>query len=192
MNKEEQKYTNAQILRKKAEKILIEKQNLIETKGEVTDQTKLLHELLVHQIELEMQNEELQNEVELVEKTLKKNAILFDLAPMGYFTLDSAGKIYELNQAGAKMLAGNSTKLINTSFMIYVVDRAKTIFESFLKTAFQTGEKVTCKVMLEKDKKPLCYVYMEGIVIPDDQKCLLSVVDISGNSSSRDNQIPLF
>jgi len=192
MNKEEHKYTNAQILRKKAEKVLLEKQNRFEINSIDSDQIKLLHELQVHQIELEMQNEELQNEIEIAEKTLKKNAILFDLAPMGYFTLDSTGKIYEINQAGAKMLGGNSNNLINTSFMMYVVDRAKTIFETFLKTAFQSGEKVTCKVMLEKDNKPLCYVYMEGFVIPDDKKCLLSLVDISGNSSLSENQIPLF
>lgn len=191
MNKEEQKYTNAQIHRKKAEKILLEKQNQKEINSIDTDQIKLLHELQVHQIELEMQNEELLNEIELAEKTLKKNAILFDLAPMGYFTLDITGKIYEFNQAGAKMLGGNNN-LTNTNFMKYVVDRSKRIFETFLETAFQSGEKVTCKVMLEKDKKPLCYVYMEGVVIPDDHKCLLSLVDISGNSSIRENQIPLF
>ena len=191
MSKEEY-LSDAQLLRIKAEEKLKAKNDKVKVSNAEHDAKKLLHELQVHQIELEMQNEELREANEVAEKALRKYTMLYDLAPMGYFTLDSAGKIYELNQAGAKMLAGNSTKLINTSFMIYVVDRAKTIFESFLKTAFQTGEKVTCKVMLEKDKKPLCYVYMEGIVIPDDQKCLLSVVDISGNSSSRDNQIPLF
>jgi len=192
MNKEEQKYINAQILRKEAEKILLEKQNRFEINSIETDQIKLLHELQVHQIELEMQNEELQNEIEIAEKMLKKNAILYDLAPMGYFTLDETGKIYELNQAGAKMLGENTNNLINTSFMIYIVERAKTIFETFLKTAFQSGEKVSCKVMLEKNKKPLCYVYIEGIVIPYDQKCMISAVDISGNSSTNENWIPLF
>ena len=192
MNKEEVKYTNAQILRKKAEKLVFEKQNRSVVDSNEMDQQKLLHELQVHQIELEMQNEELLNEVAMVEKILKKNALLFDLAPMGYFTLDATGKIFELNQAGARMLRDNSTNLINANFKIFVVDKARTAFESFIKSAFQKGEKVSCKVMLEKNKKPLCYVYLEGLVIPEDQKLLLSVVKISGNSSAHDYQIPIF
>jgi len=192
MNKEEVKYNNAQILRKKAEKLVFEKQNRAVVDSNEMDQQKLLHELQVHQIELEMQNEELLNEVEMVEKILKKNALLFDLAPMGYFTLDATGKIFELNQAGARMLRDNSTNLINANFKIFVVDKARTAFESFIKSAFQKGEKVSCKVMLEKNKKPLCYVYLEGLVIPDDQKLLLSVVNISGNASAHDYQIPIF
>jgi len=192
MNKEEVKYTNAQILRKKAEKLVFEKQNRSVVDSNEMDQQKLLHELQVHQIELEMQNEELLNEVAMVEKILKKNALLFDLAPMGYFTLDATGKIFELNQAGARMLRDNSTNLINANFKIFVVDKARTAFESFIKSAFQKGEKVSCKVMLEKNKKPLCYVYLEGLVIPEDQKLLLSVVNISGNSSAHDYQIPIF
>ena len=192
MNKDEVKYTNAQILRKKAEKLVFEKQNRSVVDSNEMDQQKLLHELQVHQIELEMQNEELLNEVAMVEKILKKNALLFDLAPMGYFTLDATGKIFELNQAGARMLRDNSTNLINANFKIFVVDKARTAFESFIKSAFQKGEKVSCKVMLEKNKKPLCYVYLEGLVIPEDQKLLLSVVNISGNSSAHDYQIPIF
>jgi len=192
MNKEEVKYTNAQILRKKAEKLVFEKQNRSVVDSNEMDQQKLLHELQVHQIELEMQNEELLNEVAMVEKILKKNALLFDLAPMGYFTLDATGKIFELNQAGARMLRDYSTNLINANFKIFVVDKARTAFESFIKSAFQKGEKVSCKVMLEKNKKPLCYVYLEGLVIPEDQKLLLSVVNISGNSSAHDYQIPIF
>jgi len=192
MNKEEVKYTNAQILRKKAEKLVFEKQNRSVVDSNEMDQQKLLHELQVHQIELEMQNEELLNEVAMVEKILKKNALLFDLAPMGYFTLDATGKIFELNQAGARMLRDNSTNLINANFKIFVVDKARTAFESFIKSAFQKGEKVSCKVMLEKNKKPLCYVYLEGLVIPEDQKLLLSVVNISGNASAHDYQIPIF
>ena len=192
MNKEEVKYNNAQILRKKAEKLVFEKQNRSVVDSNEMDQQKLLHELQVHQIELEMQNEELLNEVAMVEKILKKNALLFDLAPMGYFTLDATGKIFELNQAGARMLRDNSTNLINANFKIFVVDKARTAFESFIKSAFQKGEKVSCKVMLEKDKKPLCYVYLEGLVIPEDQKLLLSVVNISGNASAHDYQIPIF
>jgi len=53
-----------------------------------TDSIKLLHELQVHQIELEMQNEELIQANATAEAALKKYTMLYDFAPMGYFTLD--------------------------------------------------------------------------------------------------------
>ena len=58
----------------------------------------------VHQIELEMQNEELRLAYETSESALKKYTILFDLSPMGYFTLDSEGAICELNFTGADIV----------------------------------------------------------------------------------------
>ena len=53
-----------------------------------SDVKKLLHELQVHQIELEMQNEELRKANETAETALKKYTMLYDFAPMGYFTLE--------------------------------------------------------------------------------------------------------
>ena len=58
-----------------------------------TDAIKLLHELQVHQIELEMQNEELILANEAAETALKKYTMLYDFAPMGYFTLEADGII---------------------------------------------------------------------------------------------------
>jgi len=192
MNKEEQIFTSAKLLRKKAEELLAQKQKLMDETLKEYDEKKLLHELQVHQIELEMQNEELLMEIEIAEKALKKNAILFDLAPMGYITLDASGSIYEINQSGAKMLGENKSVLINKSFNFYVAENAKAVFADFVHKVFESYQKVSCQIMLEKDKKPLGYVYMEGILISDEDRCLLSVVDISGSPASHQYQIPVF
>ena len=192
MNKDEHKFTNARVLRKKAEELLAKKQKMMDVEVSELDEKKLLHELQVHQIELEMQNEELLIEIEIAEKALKKNAMLFDLAPMGYITLDSTGTIYEINQAGANMLGGDISGLLKTNFKLYVADNAKVIFADFIKKVFESYQKVSCQIMLERNKKPLGYVYIEGVVITEEEMCLLSVVNISGSPSSHQYQVPVF
>ena len=69
-----------------------------------SDFKKLLHELQVHQIELEMQNEELIKANETAETALRKYTMLYDFAPMGYFTLEEDGTICDLNFTAAEML----------------------------------------------------------------------------------------
>jgi len=192
MNKDENKFTNARVLRKKAEELLAKKQKMMDVEMSELDEKKLLHELQVHQIELEMQNEELLIEIEIAEKALKKNAMLFDLAPMGYITLDSTGTIYEINQAGANMMGGDISGLLKTNFKLYVADNAKVIFADFIKKVFESYQKVSCQIMLERNKKPLGYVYIEGVVITEEEMCLLSVVNISGSPSSHQYQVPVF
>ncbi len=178
MDRLEMDFTNATMLRKKAEELLIEKQLQVSIPEE-PDIKKLLHELQVHQIELEMQNEELRQAYETAETALKKYTMLFELSPMGYFTLDSDGAICELNFTGADMLGERRFSLINSNFKLFVSEGSKHVFNNFFRKVYTSNAKESCEVLLGYDKKPLCSVYMEGVVTEDDQKCLLSVVDIS-------------
>jgi hypothetical protein len=66
------------------------------------DAQRTLHELEVHQVELEMQNAELQAARDEAETALEKYTDLYDFAPVGYFSLDQAGLILEVNLTGAK------------------------------------------------------------------------------------------
>jgi len=68
------------------------------------DARRLLHELQVHQIELEMQNEELQRAREELDESHARYADLYDFAPVGYFTFDRQGLVQEVNLTGAEML----------------------------------------------------------------------------------------
>lgn len=179
MNIEDHDLTDAQILRKKAELLLKEKQSKAEKLLLESDIKKLLHELQVHQIELEMQNEELRQAYETAETALKKYTMLYDLAPIGYFTLKSDGTILELNFTAAHILGERRFGLINSNFKIFVADDSKAVFNNFFSKAYASNAKESCEVILGYDKKPLSQVYIEGIVTTDDQKCLLSVVDIS-------------
>ena len=71
------------------------------TKDDSKDALALVHELQVHQIELEMQNEELKRAKLETEEALTKYSDLYDFAPIGLFTFDTQGLIQEVNLVGA-------------------------------------------------------------------------------------------
>ena len=102
-------------LRREAEKLLPKKrENLKKTPAE--DMEKLVHELEVHQIELEMQNEELRKAQIETEESRTKYVEIYDFAPVGYFTLNSKGMIVEANLAGAAMLGIERSLLLRKPF----------------------------------------------------------------------------
>jgi PAS domain-containing protein len=92
---------NAAELRRQAEKRLRDQKGKQES---VADSQRLLHELQVHQIELEMQNKELEGTRTELEVALEKYIDLYDFAPVGYLTLGRDGIILEANLASAKLL----------------------------------------------------------------------------------------
>lgn len=80
----------------------------------------LLHELQVHQIELEMQNEQLrQSQLEL-ENSREHYVDFYDFAPVGYLTLSAKGLISEINLTGAAMIGVERSKLLNQRFSQFI------------------------------------------------------------------------
>jgi PAS domain-containing protein len=183
MHNEEMDYNDAKQLRLKAEEQLKRKTKRVDNVVVEIDSKKLLHELQVHQIELEMQNEELRLAYETAETALKKYTMLYDLAPMGYFTLDSNATISELNFTGADILGDKRFSLVNSNLKLFIAEDSLPVFNDFFRKVYTRHGKESCKVMFESDNSTTCQVYMEGIVSGDDQKCLLSVIDISGFKS---------
>jgi PAS domain-containing protein len=179
MNYYGQDNTDAQELRARAEKDIKENQLKIAQTDLESDTKKLLHELQVYQVELKMQNEELQIANEAAEAALKKYTMLYDFAPMGYFTLDQDGSICELNFTGAELLGDKRVALINSNFKLFVAIESRHAFNDFLDRVYSGSAKESCHVKLGYDNTPLGRVYMEGIVTGDDRNCLLSVVNIS-------------
>ena len=179
MSNEEQNFMDPKMLRKKAEEQLRKKQREVNMPVMETDMKKLLHELQIHQIELEMQNEELHQANETAETALKKYTILYDFAPMGYFTLESDGSICDLNFTGAEMLGDKRFSLVNSNFKLFISADSQAVFNDFFSKIYTSNTKESCKVNLGYDNNPLRKVYMEGIVTGDERKCLISVVDIS-------------
>lgn len=178
MNTEKKNLTDSQNLRLKAEEKLKAKKKTTKQVIEA-DVKKLLHELQVHQIELEMQNEELREANETAETALRKYTMLYDFAPLGYFTLEKDGSISDLNFTGAEMLGEKRFSLVSSNFKLFIAKSSHTVFDRFFSKIFESNTKESCEVMLGYDGKPLCSVYIEGVVVGDDRKCLLSVVNTS-------------
>ena len=179
MNSKEIDFLNVDLLREMAEEELKSQQHNYQITEEVIDLKKLLHELQVHQIELEMQNEELRYAYETSETTLRKYTMLYDLSPSGYFTLNSEGSIKDLNFTGAEILGEKRFSLIESNFKLFVAESSKPVFNDFLKKAYNSNSKESCEILLRCNNKPQSSVYIEGVVTADDQNLFLSVIDLS-------------
>ncbi len=109
---------------------------------------RLLHELQVHEIELEMQNAELRLTRDELEKALDKYIDLYDFAPVGYFTFDLHSTIMDVNLSGAGLLGVERSRLIGRRFGLFVADEDLPAFTAFLGTVFAGQDKESCEVTL--------------------------------------------
>jgi PAS domain S-box-containing protein len=115
------------------------------------DERKLLHELQVHQIELEMQNEELRRAVLEREKSEEKFLDFYDFAPVGYFTLNKQGMILGLNLAGAGFLGIERKRLVNRPFSHFVHPESHDTFHLHREAVLDSSTRQTCEVVLQKN-----------------------------------------
>ena len=168
------------LIRHKAEELLKKRTRLTDAFYTEADPLKLIHELEVYQIELELLNEELLhawNEAEVASE--RKYTELYDHAPSGFFTLSLQGEITELNLSGAKMLGKARSTLVHSNFGFFTTLDTRRIFNDFIQLIFETTAKQSCEVELNTDENgPVC-VYLEGIISGTGKECLVSVVDIT-------------
>jgi PAS domain S-box-containing protein len=112
---------------------------------------RVLHELEVHQIELEMQNAELQKARDDLEAALEKYTDLYDFAPVGYFSIDESGVILEANLTGAALLGVERSRLINRRLLLFVSPTSRSIFLAFLEKVFTGTKDQACEALLLKE-----------------------------------------
>lgn len=178
---------NSDNLRIKVEARLLENQSGSGLIPSEADTFKLVHELEVHQIELEMINEDLSCAKELAnELATNKYAELFDLAPTGYLTLTRAGEIIELNQSAAGMLGKGRLLLKNSLIGSYICDDSKPIFNHFLTKIFDHRIKQNCELtMISGDQSPLV-VNFTGVSSKNGAQCLVSLIDITAQKETEE------
>jgi PAS domain S-box-containing protein len=166
-------------LRRHAKAKLIERNKKATAPPTTTaDTRRLIHELEVHKIELEMQNEELVRARSEVKGLLRQYTDLNDFAPAGYFTLARDGVIHQVNLAGANLLGVERGTLINRRFGVFVSARSRTIFNIFLEKVFGSQQKEACEVALKKDGADPHWVHIEAIT-EERQECRVVIVDIT-------------
>jgi PAS domain S-box-containing protein len=170
-------------LRKKAEELL--KQNPLETPVLSTVQVqKLLHELDVHQIELQMQNEELrQAQIELA-ATRDTYVELYDFAPVGYLALDPEGRIVEANFTAATMLGLERGKLlVGRTFASFVRHDALEAWDAHRQDLMDHREKQGADLILQRPDGSVITVRVECSprlnAQQEVERCLMALVDIT-------------
>jgi PAS domain S-box-containing protein len=177
------------ILRRKAEELLTNNKKKSGSSLSEVEILKLIHEIEVHQIELELQNEELKiSKDRAIEIGSEKYAELYDFAPSGYFTLSKEGEIIDLNIAASKILGKERAGLIKSRLGFFVSDDTKLNINNFLKNIFESHEKETCLITLQTNSDLPVFVYLTGISTKNNEQCLLNVTDITKLIEAR-NQI---
>ena len=142
---EQQKNT----LRAAAEALLARREQATAINDRRSD--KLLHELQVHQIELEMQNEALrQSQLEL-ERSRDRYVDFYDFSPVGYLTLSALGLISQINLTGAAMLGTERARLRHQRFANYVADDYRDNWYRQFMMAIAHDDKLTCELALQNN-----------------------------------------
>jgi len=108
----------------------------------------LLHDLQVHQIELEMQNRELREAQQLLEESRDRYANLYDFAPLASVSFDNKGRLHEINLTGATLLGKERSRLIGQFFIQYVAKSDVNTFLGHLRQCEQAHGKVVTEVGL--------------------------------------------
>jgi diguanylate cyclase (GGDEF)-like protein/PAS domain S-box-containing protein len=147
---------------------------------------RLVRELQVHQIELEMQNQELVHSREEVAAALKLYADLYDFAPVGYFTLTRDGTIRRANLTGAQLLGQERGRLLKRRFGLFVSAGSRRGFNTFLAKVSDRRMKETCEVQVTRDGGEPLWVHVEAKSSEDGQECHAAVVDISERKKAQE------
>ncbi len=154
-------------LRKRAERMLSEKKDSAQ-KTPSGDLKRLIHELRVHQVELEMQNEELRKAQVEIERSRSRYVDLYDFAPDGHFTFDQTGLVKELNLSGAKLLGIERSLIIDKPFRLFIDPEYADTFTSHRLSVSKTAERQRCELKLVRMDKTSFFASMESTATHDN------------------------
>jgi PAS domain S-box-containing protein len=151
---------------------------------------RLVHELRVHQIELEVQNDELRAIQASIEESRSRYEDLYDFSPIGYFTFDGKGLIGAVNLTGAQLLGMERKALIRSPFSSFVASKSLKDFYAHLAAVFTSDTKQTCELWVKTRQESQTPVVMESIRIKEGQggrgQCLSAIFDITSRKQAEE------
>ncbi|MDD4969589.1 MAG: PAS domain S-box protein [Paludibacter sp.] len=169
------KKNTANNLREQAENKITNDPTHIELMFANAEALKLAHELEIHKIELEMQNEELINTRLATQRAID----LYDLAPAGYFTLSKESKIIRVNINGSNLLNKDQKTLIDSMFLFFVTEETKPVFTDFIERIYDHTDTQSCEIKLSISENTELYVYLTGKRDKKEELCLITAIDIT-------------
>ncbi len=176
-------------LRKRSEDTLQDKTVDLQ-EASCKDAKRLIHELQVHQIELEMQNEELRRAQMELEELHNNYSDLYDFAPVGYFSFDKNGLIRQVNLTGAKKLGVEKNFIINKPFSLFISKDSKDVFFVHLRNVFRTGIRQVCELKVVDRNRTQFDAQLESIFVQIGEKnsgyCRSVIVDITERKNAEE------
>ena len=177
-------------LRRRAEQLVQEKpasspENLENLSPEEMRQT--LHELHVHQIELEVQNEELRRTQVELETARSRYFELYDLAPVGYCTLSEKGLILENNLTAAGLLGITRGELLKKPITRFIFKEDQDIYYLHLRQLFETGTPQVCDLRMVKKDGTVFWTHLSANITQDEGNtpvCHVILIDISAQKQA--------
>ena len=143
---------------------------------------RMIHELRVHQIELEMQNEELRRTQTELDASRERYFDLYDLAPVGYCTVSEKGLILEANLSAATLLNVARGKLVRQSFTRFILKEHQDIHYLHRKHLFETGEPQKYELRMVKQDGTSFWVRLDTTAAQDPDGtpvCRVVIIDIT-------------
>ena len=168
-------------LRKKAEARLQSKAPGIQ-EFSLDEMNVLIHELQVHQIELEMQNDALRQGQISLEEANRKYSDFYDFAPVGFLTLDESGLIREVNLTAASQLGVTRRHLVDKPFRFFIAVEDRNRFRLYLKRVFQEPGPQPGEIKLQRPDGGSFSARLDSVAVTDvsgARVCRTSITDIS-------------
>jgi PAS domain S-box-containing protein len=182
--------SHAAQLRRAAEEIARQQPEELE-KMSREEMQRVLHELHVHQIELEMQNDELRRTLVELEDARDRYRDLYDFAPVGYLTLDDHNIIREANLTATTMLGVERARLLNQPLSHFIARSTQATFYLFRKLVLDTQTRQVCELKIAKSDQSEFDAALEGIVARRADGALACRVSFSDITERKEAQAVL-
>lgn len=142
------------------------------------DALALLHELQVHQVELELQGEELRDSRAELEAALARQIELYEVAPVACFTVDAETRLHEMNLGAARLLGSDRDTLLGMSLTRFLTEGSADALLTLLKNVGEGKSRMTCKLdLLGAEQRPLA-VQAGATRDPAGDRFLIAFVEV--------------
>ena len=155
------------------------------------DLKRLVHELEVHQIELEMQNEQLRRTQVELETTRERLALLYDAAPVGYLTIDSSGLVHEANLTAVRLLGCHRERLAGQGLFRFIAPESRDTFHFFCQSLAETEDKRTVELRFQRSDRSTFVGWLEShpepLTVDQPPRFLRALSDITDRIKAQEN-----
>ena len=147
-----------------------------------SDALKMLHELQVHQVELDLQQEHMNEDRLAIEQLTLRQVELYVFAPVAYFMVSSAGEIVEGNLLGARMIGVERDDLQSHNILRLAAPDSRAALQALLEQVRSSGLRHSCRVQA-LDTTKLRWLDVVASASPAGQHCLVAVMEVTTDAS---------